>query len=83
MYVLECSDGSLYCGITTDLSRRLIEHNGTSRGAKYTRSRRPVTMIVSVTHRSQSEALIAEAAFKRLSRNQKLVWLGSHIGKNT
>lgn len=82
MYVLECSDKTLYCGITTDLSRRLSEHNGTSRGAKYTRSRRPVRIVASEIYQTRSSALRAEAAFKRLSRNQKMEWLSTRVGRD-
>lgn len=71
MYVVECADGSFYCGVTTDLQRRLREHNGSSRGAKYTRSRRPVVLIYSEPHVDRSSALKAEIFFKRLSRIQK------------
>jgi putative endonuclease len=73
MYVVECADGSFYCGVTTDLQRRLHEHNSGSRGAKYTRSRRPVTMIYSESHADRSSALKAEALFKRLSKPQKII----------
>ncbi len=45
VYLLRCSDNSLYTGITTDINRRLNEHNKTNRGAKYTRARRPVTLV--------------------------------------
>jgi putative endonuclease len=71
MYVVECVDGSFYAGITTDVSRRLTEHNSTERGAKYTRSRRPVKLIRCVDHPDRSSASIAEAAFKKLTRKQK------------
>ena len=72
MYVLECSDGSLYCGITTDPARRLHEHNATARGAKYTRSRRPVRQVFLRPCRDRSEAARLESAFKSLSRAEKL-----------
>jgi len=72
MYVVECGDGTFYCGITTDLQRRISEHNAGSRGAKYTRSRRPVRLIYSEPHQSRSSASRAEFFFKRLSRIQKL-----------
>lgn len=71
MYVVECVDGSFYAGITTDVSRRLYEHNSTSRGAKYTKPRRPVKLIHSTDHADRSSASIAEAAFKKLTRKQK------------
>ena len=71
MYVVECADGSFYAGITTDISRRLHEHNSTSRGAKYTKPRRPVKLIYSTDHADRSSASVAEAAFKKLTRKQK------------
>ena len=76
MYVVECADGSFYCGVTTDLRRRLQEHNSGSKGAKYTRTRRPVALIHSETHADQSSALKAEVFFKRLSRIQKVKYMG-------
>jgi putative endonuclease len=72
VYILTCADGSLYTGITTDVERRLHEHNCTSRGAKYTRSRRPVTLAVSWSVADRSAALREEARIKRLTRKQKL-----------
>lgn len=73
LYVLECSDGSLYTGITTDIKRRLRQHNGEiAGGAKYTRSRRPVQLRAIREAGTQSEAAKAEWAFKQLRRPQKL-----------
>ena len=76
MYVLECSDGSLYAGSTTDVSRRVNEHNNSSKGAKYTRSRRPVRLIAYETHMGRSPCLKAEAAFKKLKRTEKIEYAG-------
>lgn len=75
IYVVRCSDDSLYCGITTDVVRRVEEHNGGSRGAKYTRSRRPVTLESSWPAENRSAALKSEYAFKKLSRQKKLDFL--------
>lgn len=75
MYVVECSDGSYYCGITTDLKRRISEHNASKRGAKYTRSRRPVFLVSSRKCANKSEACINERHFKQLSRAEKEVFL--------
>ena len=72
LYVVECADTSLYTGITTDLDRRIDEHNRLSRGAKYTRSRRPVRLIYSKIFSDRSTASSAEAKFKRLTRRKKL-----------
>jgi len=72
MYVLICFDNSFYCGITTNLEKRLKQHNGAiNGGAKYTRSRRPCKYIYKEAAQNRSDALKKEAAFKKLSRKQK------------
>ena len=71
MYVLRCADSSLYAGITTDLQRRLMEHNSTKKGAKYTRSRRPVTLLVSASYSNRSLASKAEYYFKKQKKSTK------------
>ena len=81
MYVLSCSDKSYYCGITTDVERRLSEHNSTKKGAKYTRSRRPTILLFTEEYESRSAALKAEAAFKKLSRHQKLQYMAASCEK--
>ena len=78
-YVVTCADGSLYTGITTDAERRLHEHNHTSRGAKYTRSRRPVTLTAVWPAPDRSTALREEARIKRLTRKQKLELIDTFI----
>ncbi|MDO9220315.1 MAG: GIY-YIG nuclease family protein [Thiobacillus sp.] len=71
--MLRCADGSLYTGITTDLARRLAEHNGDGpAGARYTRSRRPVLLAYSEAASNRSDATQREAAIKRLDRARKL-----------
>jgi len=72
LYVVQCSDGSLYTGVTTDIERRIREHNGSKRGAKYTRGRRPVKLIYVKDCRDRFEALREERKFKSLSRKEKL-----------
>jgi putative endonuclease len=76
LYIVRCADESLYTGITTDLSRRVIEHNAGKAGAKYTRARRPVELVYSKKYRGRSTASKAEAALKRLSRKEKLALIG-------
>lgn len=78
-YVLHCKDGTLYGGYTTDLDRRLKEHNE-GVGAKYTRPqrRRPLAMIYAEAYETRSEATKAEAAFKKLARKQKNSYLKQH-----
>lgn len=71
VYILECSDGSLYTGITNDLQKRLITHNK-GKGAKYTCSRRPVTLRVSFDAKDRSSASKEEYRIKQLTREQKL-----------
>jgi len=73
IYMLRCADGSLYTGITTDVVRRVAEHNGDGApGARYTRSRRPVKLVYLEAVASRSEATRREAAIKRLDRERKL-----------
>ena len=72
LYVVQCSDGSLYTGVTTDIERRIREHNKSRRGAKYTRSRRPVKLVYVKDCRDRREALREEYKFKSLSRKEKL-----------
>ena len=71
VYLLKCSDGTLYCGWTTDLEKRLEAHNAGT-GAKYTRSRRPVEMVYHEAFEEKTDALRREWAVKRMSRKQKL-----------
>lgn len=72
LYVAECSDSTLYTGITNDISRSLYEHNYTKKGAKYTTSRRPIKLVFEMEMPSRSVASKAEYRFKKLSRKQKL-----------
>lgn len=76
-YVLLCADKTFYGGFTTDLKRRLDEHNS-GVGAKYTRVRRPVKMIYHERFVSKSLALKAEYAFKHQSRSKKESFLLEH-----
>ena len=71
VYLLRCSDGSLYCGWTTDLERRLAAHNR-GRASRYTAARRPVEYAATWPAESRSDAMRREAAIKRLSRREKL-----------
>jgi len=69
-YLLECADGTLYCGITNDLDKRLAAHNA-GEGAKYTRSRWPVQLAYAETCAGRSAALKREYEIKRMSRERK------------
>jgi len=71
VYVLRCSDQSLYTGITTDLERRLKEHNSSHLGAKYTKTRRPVQLVWFETVESRSSASQKEYRIKKLSKQKK------------
>jgi len=64
VYLVRCSDGSLYCGVTNDMEKRLTAHNS-GRGAKYTRSRQPVTSVAISFGMSKREALQLEYRVKR------------------
>ncbi|MBX4187418.1 MAG: GIY-YIG nuclease family protein [Candidatus Doudnabacteria bacterium] len=72
VYILKCKDQTLYTGITTDLNRRLFEHNFSKLGSRYTSSRRPVKLIFSKKFRNRSTASREEARIKSLSRAEKL-----------
>lgn len=69
-YLLLCSDNTLYCGWTNDLDRRVKAHNE-GKGAKYTKGRRPVTLVYWEVFSTKQEAMRREAAIKRLSRQEK------------
>ena len=72
VYLLACADGTLYCGSTCDLPRRLAMHNGfLPGGAKYTRGRRPVKLAACAEGFSRSEALRLEAKVKKMPRAEK------------
>lgn len=70
-YMVKCRDGSLYTGYTTDVERRTKEHN-LGRGAKYTRSRRPVRLVYYEEYETKTEAMQREYALKQLTREEKL-----------
>lgn len=76
VYILRCGDGTLYTGITTDLERRVAVHNS-GRGAKYTRSRLPVTPVYQETVPDKSAALRRELEIKALTRAEKLELIGT------
>jgi putative endonuclease len=70
VYLLRCFDGSLYCGVTTDIERRLSEHNQ-GVGSRYTRTRLPVRLVWQSRELSKSEAFKEEYRIKRLSKVMK------------
>ena len=70
-YMAECSDGTVYTGYTTDVHRRIKEHNA-GRGAKYTRSRLPVRLVYYEQHETKTVAMQREYEIKQLRREEKL-----------
>lgn len=75
LYILRCRDGSLYTGITTDVSRRLAAHRE-GKGAKYTRGRGPLELVHQETCGTHSQALRRELEIKALTRQEKLAYIG-------
>ncbi len=72
VYVVQCTDDTYYTGITTDLRRRIEEHNTSPKGARYTRTRHPVVLRYSEKHPNKSEALKREMTIKKMKRAEKI-----------
>ncbi|MFP5408290.1 MAG: GIY-YIG nuclease family protein [Gammaproteobacteria bacterium] len=80
VYMLRCADGTLYTGVTTDVTRRVAEHNGEGgAGARYTRSRRPVSLVHVEAAASRAAACRREAAIKQLNRARKLAMCATSL----
>lgn len=76
VYIVRCSDNSLYTGITTDLAKRMKEHNsGNKSGAKYTRARTPVTLVYSEEAEDRSQAARREYEIKKMDKRSKEMML--------
>ncbi len=75
-YMVLCKDNTLYTGWTNDLEKRLAAHNAGT-GAKYTKTRRPVTMVYAEEHKEKCDAMRREAQIKRLSRAEKIALMTS------
>ena len=73
VYILECSDGTYYTGATNDLDKRIKKHND-GKGAKYTKTRRPVKLMKSFECIDKSDALKLEYKIKQLPKNEKLTY---------
>lgn len=71
VYILKCSDDTLYTGSTLDFDKRIKEHNGSKNGAKYTRGRRPVKLVYKEECKTLAEARKREAEIKRMTRDEK------------
>lgn len=76
VYIVECRDGSFYTGIAKDVERRVREHNTSKRGARYTRTRRPVRLVWNSLRTELPHAMKVERHIKRMSRKQKLKYIG-------
>ncbi len=72
VYLVECSDKTLYTGRTKNIEKRIREHNNGTCGAKYTRTRRPIKLVYMETYSTLSDALKRESQIKKLSHEQKL-----------
>lgn len=81
-YIVKCSDGSLYTGWTNDLDKRVKAHNS-GRGAKYTKTRRPVELVYYEKFMTKQEAMSREAKIKQLSRSQKLELISDGLNKKS
>ena len=79
IYMLRCADNSLYTGVTTDVERRVVEHNGKKSITKYTRARQPVEVVYQEKLGSRSEALKREALLKKLKKHEKEVLVAGII----
>lgn len=73
LYLLRCSDNSLYCGQTKDLKRRVIEHNSNNSKSKYTRARRPVKLVYFEKCKIINEVLKREFEIKKMTKTEKEV----------
>lgn len=71
LYILRCSDNSLYCGQTKDLQRRIEEHNSNDSKSKYTRSRRPVKLVYFEKYKTINEVLKREFEIKKMTKTKK------------
>ena len=79
VYMVKCADNTLYTGIATELERRIEEHNGSDKGAKYTRVRRPVSLVYSEEYPDRSSASKREYEIKKkMNRAEKLKLIESH-----
>lgn len=72
VYILECADTTLYIGSTNDIEKRVLNHNTSKSGAKYTKARRPVVLKYSESFETKSEALKRECELKKFSRQDKI-----------
>lgn len=81
VYLIRCSDSSLYCGVTNNLQTRLAAHNS-GKGAKYTRSRQPVELVAASSNMSKSDALKLELRIKKVPSSMKIIELTKSNKRN-
>jgi len=79
VYIVQCADKTLYTGITTDIERRIEEHNFSPKGAKYTKSRRPVKLVYSEEYPERSSASKREFYIKKMSRKEKVLLINIEL----
>lgn len=80
VYIVRCSDDTLYTGITTDLDRRIYEHNHSDKGAKYTRQRRPVVLLYHEKYENRSIASKREYEIKKkMTRSEKIKMIEENL----
>lgn len=82
IYILRCSDNSLYCGQTKDLKRRIQEHNDPDSRSKYTRSRRPVKLVYTEKYKTINEVLKREFEIKKMTKVQKEKLISNNLLKD-
>lgn len=78
VYILKCADGTFYTGITTDVKRRVKEHNSSISGAKYTRGRRPVRLVLICRKKNKSLAAKEEWRIKNMSKVEKISYISTY-----
>lgn len=81
VYLLECNNGAYYAGITNNLPARFLAHQ-TGKGAKYTRANPPIKIIASKTYENRAAASVAEAALKKMTRQQKVGFFESQTDEH-
>ena len=79
VYILKCADRTFYTGITTDVKRRVKEHNSSGSGAKYTRGRRPVKLVYCRRMKSHTSAAREEYRIKKMTKKEKKILTYAHI----
>ncbi|TNG00043.1 MAG: GIY-YIG nuclease family protein [Gammaproteobacteria bacterium] len=82
VYIVRCSDNTLYTGIATDLERRVHEHNNSPKGSKYTRARRPVELVYSEVMHNRSQASRRENLIKQLTNREKQLLIEKGLQPN-